>query len=296
MNRIFRTTVGSISVLCIALAGRALSDEKPTSLQETTEKKSVASVGHPEKRLAHLRRQYQETRAAFSKTKDYGKPYRESIGSAHELITALLVHRKALPDGSPQAGRTEQEIKTVFKDIAGSPFTEQYNNEKSFIARTTWPLLVNNELTQEQAGFVLELTKPQMAVRMNDKKARRGKWTEPQGWDVQAAYALALIRSGKNEQGRDEVSSLRQKVSQNYARKPNGSLDYGPEAGPGRYRDYLDYLQLCEVLYALQAAISNDPDGAKKHLEKAHGLRKALSPEATPLVAELTRRVELKKD
>lgn len=296
MNHTFRTAVGAIVILCIALAGQGLSDEKPTNPQATETKKRAARVGDSEERLEQLRRRHQEASATFSKTKDYGGPYRESIASAHELLSALLIYWKALPEGSPEAETAEKEIKTVFKDLAGGRGTERYNLAKSFIARATWPLLVDSNLTQKQAKFVMELTKPQMAVRMNDKKARRGKWTDPLGWDVQAAYALSLIRSGANKQALNEISVLRDKVSQNRARKPNGTLDYGPEAGPGRYRNYLDYLQLCEALHALQAAVSNDREGAGKHLGNARKLRKDLSPEATPLVAEVMRRVELNKD
>jgi hypothetical protein len=46
----------------------------------------------------------------------------------------------------------------------------------------------------------------------------------------------------------------------------------------------------------LQAAISDDREGAKKHIENVRKLREALSPEANPLVAEVARRVEMDND
>jgi hypothetical protein len=246
--------------------------------------------------MEQLRQRYQQARATFVKTKDYGKAYRESTESAHKLIAALLKHWTALPEGSAEVPVVCQEIRTVYKDTAGSPLTERYNSEKSFLARAVWPLLAEDEPTREQAAFMVELTNPQMGVRINDKKARLGKPTEPLGWDVQAAYALALIRSGNDEQARNEITMLHDKVSINHARNPKGELDYGPEAGEGRHRDYTDYLQLCEALRALQAAISNDREGAKKHIENARKLREALSLEATPLVTEVSRRVKMDKD
>ena len=246
--------------------------------------------------MEQLRQRYQQARATFAKTKDYSKDYRESIESAHKLISALLNHGMALPHGSAELPAVHKEIKAVFKDLAGHPLTEKFNLAKSFIARTTWPLLADDEPTPEQAAFMVELTEPQLGVRKNDEAARRGKPTEPLGWDVQAAHALALIRSANAEQAGDEITILHDKVSINHARNPKGRLDYGSEAGEERYRNYTDYLQLCEALHALQAAIANDREGAKKHLENVRKLREALSPEATPLVTEVVRRVKVDND
>ncbi|NNC89129.1 MAG: hypothetical protein HKN82_11780 [Akkermansiaceae bacterium] len=246
--------------------------------------------------LEQLRQRHQEARATFAKTKDYGKAYKESREAAHKLISALLDHWRTLPDGVAGVPVVCREIRIVYKEMAGSPLTERHNIEKSFLARTVWPLLADDDLRPDQAVFLLELTKPQMGVRMNDRKARRGEPTEPLGWDVQGAHALALIRSGNDKKARDEITNLHGKVSINRAHNPRGSLDYGPEAGDGRYRDYTDYLQLCEALHALQAAIAHDREGARKHIAKARKLREALSPEATPLVAEAARRVKMDKD
>ena len=196
-----------------------------------------------------------------------------------------------LPEDAAEEPALGQEIRAVFKDLAGNPWTNKYNIGKSFMARTVWPLLADLEPIPAQAAFMAELTKPQIGVRMNDRQARAGNPTEPLGWDVQAAYALALIRSGQYKQARDEITMLHDKVSINYALSPKGSLDYGVEAGAGRYRNYTDYLQLCQVLHALQDAISNNDEGAREHMEKARKLREDFSPEASPLVTEVSRRV-----
>lgn len=246
--------------------------------------------------MKQIRNRYEQACATYARTQDNGEDWREKVASGHKLLSALLNHWINLPKGSAEAPVVSQEIRTVYKDMAGSPLSELHNIEESFLVRVVWPLLATDKPTPEQARFLAELTKPQIQVRMNDKKARAGRWTEPLGWDVQAAYALALIRSGDDKQARDEISILHNKVSIDLALDPKGSLDYGPEAGAGRYRNYTDYLQLCEVLHALQAAIANDREGAKKHIENARKLREALSPEATPLVTEVDRRVKMDKD
>ena len=227
-----------------------------------------ARAAAPVEKVEQLRQRHAQARAHFAKTRDYGKAYREMKESGHELISGLLNHWKNLPKGSAELPAFREEIKVVFNKMA-RPLTEAHNKEKSFMTRTVWPLLADDGLTLGQAAFIVELTKPQMGVRMNDSAARRGRPTEPLGWDVQAAYALALIRSGKDKQAAGEIAILHKKVSINHARNPKGSLDYGHEAGTGRYRDYTDYLQLCDVLYALQDAIANDHAAAKRHLEKA---------------------------
>jgi hypothetical protein len=257
-----------------------------------TSTRNLQSALVQDERLQQLRHQHQQARDNFAQTQDYGDDYRQAIDTGHALISALLSYWVALPEGSTEAPALRQEIKALVKETGGNPLTERHNIEKSFLARGVWPLLAD-EPTSEQAAFLAELTKPQMGVRMNDRRARAGKPTEPLGWDVQAAHALALIRSGDDERARDEIDILHDKVSINHARNPKGQLDYGLEAGAARYRNYTDYLQLCEILRALQAALSNDPEGAKTHIANAVQLREVLSPEATPLATEVHRRVKL---
>ncbi|MFT5128555.1 MAG: hypothetical protein ACI8W8_002168 [Rhodothermales bacterium] len=263
---------------------------------ESTRSEGVGLSTQADAHLQQLRQRHQQARATFAETQDYGKAYQESTEAAHALISALLNHWMALPEGSAGAPLVKEEVRAVFKETAGSKFTERYNNEKSFLARTVWPLLANAEPTPKQAALMVEMTKPQMGVRMNDKRARAGNPTEPLGWDVQAAHALALIRSGNDKEARDEITLLHDKVSINHARNPNGKLDYGPAAGAERYRNYTDYLQLCLALHALQAAISNDHEGARTHIENARKLGEALSTAATPLVAEVAQRIKADSD
>lgn len=246
--------------------------------------------------LEQLRLEYHEARATFRKTRDYGKDYRESIASAHALIAALLNQWLNLPEHSGEVSIVCGEIKTVLKDTTGSRFTERYRQEKSFLARALWPLLSEGKPTPRQANFMAQLIKPQKGINFYDLLSRLGQPTEPLGWDVQLTYALALIRSGNDEQAQKRINLLHQKVSINHTHNPKGSLDYGPEAGTGRYRDYVHYLQLCEVLHALRTAVSNDHTSARKHIENARKHREPLSPEAARLVAEIVLRIEEQKN
>ena len=237
--------------------------------------------------IEQFRQEYREARATFGKTRDYGKDYRESVASAHALIAALLNHWLNLPEHSGEVSIVCREIKTVLKDTAGT---------RSFLARTLWPLLSESKPTSSQANFMAQLIKPQKGIHFYDLLSRLGQPTEPLGWDVQVTYALALIRSGNDKQAQKHINLLHRKVSINHTHNPKGSLDYGPEAGTGRYRDYIHYLQLCEVLHALRATVSNDHTSARKHIENARKHREPLSPEAAPLVAEIVLQIEEQKD
>ncbi len=246
--------------------------------------------------LEEHRKQYQEAHANFVKTQDYGKDYRLSIESAHQLILKLLQYWITLPEDAVDEPDIRREIRAVYKKTAGSSLTEKYNQAKSFMSRAVWPLLATKEPNQEQASFIAELVKPQIGVRINDKAVKRGKPTEPFGWNVQAAYALALIRSGKAKQGHEEIDLLYAKAGINSKVNPEGKLDYGPDAGEGRYRNYKDYLQMCEVLRALQALILDDRIVAAKHLEMAKKLRETFSAEAIPLVSEVEQFLNMKTE
>ncbi len=246
--------------------------------------------------LKVLFQEYEEAQAKFSKTKDYGQPYRDSIETAQKLLSALINYWMSQPEDSEGESFAAKEIKAVFKVLAGSPLTEKHNLGKSFIARAVWPLLANSEIKPGKAKFLEGLVKPQMGVRMNDQAAKRGKPTEPLGWDVQAAYVLALVRSDKEKQASEEISILHKKVTINHGRNPDGKLDFGADAGKGRYRDYKDFLQLCEALHALQASISKDFETAHEHIAIAQGIKKELSPEADTLAKEAIKRAKLEKE
>jgi hypothetical protein len=310
MKHTIKNTFATIGIICSAFAAQGLAVEKPTNPPATAERKVDAPEGAKEEPLEQLRQQYQQARDHLANTEnpDFDDPkfqekltpwaqaYQKSNQSAQALIVGLLDAWIALPKGSPEAEPVGLEIKQVFKDLGGEPGSEQYNLAKSFMARTAWPLLAGHTLTREQAGLLVELAEPQALVRLADKMARVGLRYESIGWDVQAAYALALMCSGDDKKARDEIAILHRKVSMQHKFNPKGRLDYGSEAGAGRYRNYTDYLQLCEALYALQAATSNDREGAKKHIENARKLREALSPEVAPLVTEVARRAKTDKN
>ena len=212
--------------------------------------------------------------------------HKKSQLTAKALIPALFNHWIDQPNDQ----QLKKEIESVYNGLAGKPTPQRYNQTQSFMSRIAWPLLAHSNLTKEQAELLAKLVKPPSAWRISDVMARIGMPTEANGWDQQAVYALALIRLGKEKQARSEISNLYAKASTNYKANPKGSLDYGPEAGESRYRDYVDYLQLCELLSGFQDSITNNHTGATKHVSQAQKLRNKVSPEAAVLIEEISRR------
>ena len=272
-----RLKIGS-SILVCALSTVVFSQSARANTQENT--------------LEQLRQRYHQAHATFTKTKQYGKVYDESLESGHKLITALLNHWVTLPEGSAKATVVRQEIRTVCSNMAGKPLTVRRNKEKSFLARVIWPRIADDGIIPAQAAFMAELIEPQMSIRMNDKAAIRGDKTEPIGWDVQAAYALALIRSGNYKQAHNEINILTVKVGISHGFNPKGRLDNGSKTETERYESYTDYVQLCQSLLALLAAVSNDYKSALRIIEVARAMQHTISPKATPLIAEVNRRIQ----
>ncbi len=278
-NKNSRTAIPSLALLACTLC---LATLHPSARAE-----------EPAEKLEPLRKEYQAARDTIARKKGWDYEALKALNSSGQaLLPELLACWASLPAGSAEADALGKEIRTVFKTLAGSRLTENWINQQSFLARRAWPLLVEQPLTPEQVKLLLDLTKPNMGVRLEDQTARNGKWTEGYGSDVQATYALALIRAGKAEQAREEIDNLQRKFSIKYKTKPKGRLDHHPETADARYRGYLDYLQVCETLLGLQAALTGDAQSAAQHIENARKLRGDLSPKATQLAAEIERLVE----
>ncbi|MCA9176196.1 MAG: hypothetical protein KDB14_17035 [Planctomycetales bacterium] len=62
---------------------------------------------------------------------------------------------------------------------------------------------------------MVELTAPYPAIRVSDRMAVDGRPTEPLGWDVQAAHAIALARAGLMEEALQENAALGKKIAVN---------------------------------------------------------------------------------
>lgn len=264
----------------------------------------AASANEPVQTLDQLRERYEETHDVYARTEspEMGKPgFREKLtvwakarrefnGAAQAFMSALLPHWMKLSDDTAEEVAVRDEIQAVYKGMAGKSLTEHRTNMQSFLVRASWPVLTNEAFSKKKAMVLVKLTDPQFNVRISDGIARLGIKTEPYGWNIHAGHALALIRSGKEWQASEEIKTLHAKVSNLHKANPKGRLDYGPKAGEGRYRDYIDYLQLCELLHGLQAAISSKHEDAAKRIANAAKLRDTFSTEASLLVAEIARR------
>ena len=105
-------------------------------------------------------------------------------------------------------------------------------NESSYtaagkLAAMSWPLLLAGYPTDFNEAMV-ELTVPYPAIRVGDKMAEAGRPTEPLGWEVQAAHAIALARAGKTEEALKENQALMNKIDVNVrkGRLPNLQLEF----------------------------------------------------------------------
>ncbi len=236
-----------------------------------------------------LRQEYQAARDTVAGKQEWDWEATKELHRSGQAFLTELVHQwAALPAGSADTAAVREEIQSVFNALAGCRgkdhvcvgcrATENFINQQSFLAGIAWPLLAATPLRTEQAELLAELTRPNFSVRLADGIARLGMPTERYGWDVQATHALALIRSGKGKKAQAAVKRLNRKVSMNELK--------------GRLRrNYTNELQLCEVLQGLQAAVANDHEAARQHLENARQLRDDLSPQASPLAAEIERRL-----
>lgn len=242
-------------------------------------------------KLNRLRDDFQTARNTVASNREWDyEASKELTRSSRALITMLLDHWVALPADSKDAPAVGKEIQVAFGGLAGSSSTEGNVDAQSFLARIAWPLLADATLTKQQTTLLAELIKPRLSSRwLGDVLAQLDKPSEPFAWDLQVTYALALMRMGEDKRALKEVANLQRKVFANFKASPAGKLDYGPEAGEARYRDYVDYLQACELLNGLRAAIAGDHEGAAGRVQQARQLRDSLSPEAGQLVAEIER-------
>jgi hypothetical protein len=216
----------------------------------------------------------------------WSNSYKSVKDAARKLAPELLHHWMFLPDGSPQTKEAATKVKKVLLLLKSG---------KDNIARFTWKTLVDQKLTTKKSALLVDLLKPNRTVRFNDACALNGLPTEAYGWDIQAAYALALLRNQQTKQFLAEIKVLKTKVSVNYKSGPDFGLDYGPEAGKYRYRTTLNYIQLCDVINGYHLALLGKFTGAKSWAQKVVKMDGAPSLETKYIIDEINRIIETKK-
>lgn len=97
----------------------------------------------------------------------------------------------------------------------------------SRIAAAVWPLVLNG-CPREFHDALVELTKPNSAVRINDRIAQAGRPTESLGEDLQVVHALALARRGDIAEAMTEnqLFSKKLEVNRQTSRLPNLQLSF----------------------------------------------------------------------
>jgi len=112
-------------------------------------------------------------------------------------------------------GQTVNELRGLAQlfQQASQP-TESTYNTAAKLSEICWPVLLAG-YPEEFNEAIVELTVPYLAIRVNDKMAEAGRPTEPLGWDVQSAHALALARAGKTKEALKENETLMKKIDVN---------------------------------------------------------------------------------
>jgi predicted XRE-type DNA-binding protein len=105
--------------------------------------------------------------------------------------------------------------------------TESTYNVVAKIAAASWPVVLAGYPSQFN-DVLVDLTQPYAAIIVSDKLAEQGRPTEPLGWDVQAAHAIALARAGKIEESLKGNQKLMQKIEINLqkGRLPNQQTEF----------------------------------------------------------------------
>ena len=235
------------------------------------------------KQVEEARSRY-ETRVEIKKKNPAGKGLdgwydaHLSWQMAHrELISPLVAYWMLVEPGDAEFRKLEDEVRRMLKEFQGS------DGLRSYFLSQAWKALADPNVSANHARALTKLAKPNASVRISDGIRSFGLTPEPLGWDQQLTYALGLIRCGKLATAESEIRKLNAKIPEG-----NGRLDYGPEAGDARYRNYLDYRQTCCLLKGLVAKARKADEEAQRWLLEATMLREdSFSPEGKLIVAEL---------
>ncbi|MFK7735358.1 MAG: serine/threonine-protein kinase [Pirellulaceae bacterium] len=144
-------------------------------------------------------------------------------------IEKLLNEWKDTPPESEGFDDFASKIIAIRDDLLkqSSPYTEKRRQVLDQLSLSAWHHL-QKPLPAAIAKTLADLTQPYAAIRVSDRLAQQGRPTEPVGWDVQAAYALALARAGETEKALKENQQLLAKIEVNirFGQLPDLRLEF----------------------------------------------------------------------
>ena len=231
-----RIVMVSAIVLAVAMVVTMLSPED--SITKNSEQSSTNVAAAPSKELTKLRDEYRKlppdaeppkfNAANFSaKLDDWHAAHtkRQTVGRKYEA--ELLRLWFALPEDSEQFRSVTNELQTLTRQLQGKPNTGHHHAETSFLANAVHLKLIEG-VSVGKAKVLVELTKPHLAIRVNDRLTEKGTPTEPYGWGIQSTHALALARAGKLEMALAESAMLIKKIETTYrtAKNPKAAEFY----------------------------------------------------------------------
>ena len=205
--------------------------------------------------------------------------------SSYEKYVFTLVRTYAnLPTESPELEKTQDELIQQHPKNCKTRGTESYRNQLSLLANASNRVLVIHGIAERKAALLAKLLEPTGSIKWEDKMHFLGLPSEPQNWNIQAAYSLAQLRAGNISIARKENQKLLRKAEK--LSKKDLSLNY-PKDGNVRtcqslHREFLLHRAQIE-------AVSGEKKVAKEFLAKAQAIdeKEEIRKEQQSIIKEL---------
>lgn len=205
--------------------------------------------------------------------------------SSYEKYVFTLVRTYAnLPTQSPELEKTQDELIQQHPKNCKTSLTESYRNQLSLLANASNRVLVIHGIAERKAALLAKLLEPTGSIKWEDKMHFLGLPSEPQNWNIQAAYSLAQLRAGNISIARKENQKLLRKAEK--LSKKGVSLNYRKEGNvrtcQSLHREFLLHRAQIE-------AVSGEKKVAKEFLAKAQAIdeKEEIRKEQQSIIKEL---------
>jgi hypothetical protein len=204
--------------------------------------------------------------------------------SSYEKYIFTLVRTYAnLSTQSLELEKTQDELIQQHPKNCKTSLTESYRNQLSLLANASKRVLVNG-IAERKAALLAKLLEPTGSIKWEDKMHFLGLPSEPQNWNIQAAYSLAQLRAGNISIARKENQKLLRKAEK--LSKKGISLNYRKEGNvrtcQSLHREFLLHRAQIE-------AVSGEKKVAKEFLAKAQAIdeKEEIRKEQQSIIKEL---------
>ncbi len=191
---------------------------------------------------------------------------RKKNEAARALVQPLVALTSTVPDDQFQMVR--DELRIIHKDLTDAP-TQASNDARGFFAAQVLPHLCEGELKPDRADLFVELTAPNEWIKAADRRIQRGELSEPVGFAVQDAHALALAQAGDFKGARQQSDLLLKKMESLLGgRLPKLGINHRDtvRTKPSLHREFLLHRALIESL-------AGEAETAKERLAAAKTIK-----------------------